>query len=94
MQTPYSLITNQSITDSLIRVPTHYKAEVTEEFNQRLQSLLSCENRLPYLNTASAESQVRQLLLKKYVVQTEYCSNSFCKKLRNFEFLSHNDSVE
>lgn len=62
MQTPYSLITNQSITDSLIRVPTHDKAEVTEEFNQRLQSLLSCENRLPYLNTASAESQVRQLL--------------------------------
>lgn len=64
MQTPYSLITNQSITDSLIRVPTHDKAEVTEEFNQRLQSLLSCENRLPYLNTASAESQVRQLLKK------------------------------
>lgn len=92
MQTPYSLITNQSITDSLIRVPTHDKAEVTEEFNQRLQSLLSCENRLPYLNTASAESQVRQLLLK-YVVQTEYCSNSCSKKLRNFEFLSNNDSV-
>lgn len=61
-ETPYSLITNQSITDSLIRVPTHDKAEVTEEYNQRLQSLLSCENRLPYLNTASAESQVRQLL--------------------------------
>lgn len=64
MQTQYFLITNQSITESLIRVPTHDKAEVTEEFNQRLESLLSCENRLPYLNTASAESQVRQLLLK------------------------------
>lgn len=64
MQTPYFLITNESITDSLIRVPTHDKAEVTEEFNQRLQSLLSCENRLPYLTTASAESQVRQLLKK------------------------------
>lgn len=78
MQTPCFPITNQSITDSLIRVPTHDKAEVTEEFNQRLQSLLSCENRLPYLNTASAESQVRQLLKKKKTAQ--YCSNYFCKK--------------
>lgn len=90
MQTLYSLITNQSITDSLIRVPTHDKAEVTEEFNQRLQSLLSCENRLPYLNTASTESQVMRLdnFYKKNMLfkQSIAVIISVKKKMRSFEF--------
>ncbi|XP_048729305.2 protein starmaker-like [Ostrea edulis] len=43
--------------DSLIRVPTHSKAEVKEEFNKRLQSLLPCGNKLPYINITTMETQ-------------------------------------
>ena len=50
----------QLFADSLIHVPTHDKAEVREDYKQRLQSLLSMGNKLPYLNIVGIESQARE----------------------------------
>lgn len=50
----------QLFADSLIHVPTHDKAEVREDYKQRLQGLLSVGNKLPYLNIVSIESQARE----------------------------------